>query len=208
MSIRERIQSQQMASLRMRALTRLTPEGVLPRSGTSASAALGVLHDLASSPATAVDALTLLHELQVHQVELELQDEELRASRAELEKSLSRQFQLYDYAPVGCYTVDRSSTVLELNLTGARLLGYERELVLGQPLASFLAPRSARELHALLAWAGGSGQHEVGCSLELLAPTGKPHMVQAAANGDPSGTGFLVAFIDLGERDDGAAASQ
>ena len=207
MSIEESIQQQHKASLRLRALTRLAPgAAALPHAGATASAALGVLHELASSPETAVDALTLLHELQVNQVELELQDEELRVSRAELEKSLSRQFQLYDYAPVGCYTVDRSSTVYELNLTGARLLGYERELIQGQPLASFLTPRSARELHALLAWAGGSGQHEVGCSLELLGTAGKPRMVQAAANADPSGTGFLVAFIDLGERDVGAAS--
>ncbi len=74
------------------------------------SPALRVLYDLASSPSTAPDALALLHELQVHQVEVDLQDEELRRSRAEMESSLNRQVQLYDYAPVGCFTLDFNSS--------------------------------------------------------------------------------------------------
>ena len=88
-----------------------------------ATAAYGVLHELASSPTTAADALALLHELQVHQVELDLQAEELRASRMELEAALRRQIQLYDAAPVGHATIDPSCTLLELNLTGAAMLG-------------------------------------------------------------------------------------
>ena len=104
---------------------------------TDASAALGVLYELASSPSTAPDALALLHELQVHQVEVDLQDEELRRSRVELETSLNRQVQLYDYAPIGFFTVDGNAVMRELNQTGASLLGFERDFLRGRSLDEF-----------------------------------------------------------------------
>lgn len=185
------------AKLRSQAVSRLTgrsePDGVWP----SASAALGVLHELASSPATAADALALLHELQVHQVELDLQAEELRRSRAELEEDLKRQTQLYDFAPASCFAVDSRTTVHALNLTGARLLGLERDSVPGRTLDSFLAPRGSDSLQTLLARVGGDHLGE-SCMLELKAGPGKARSVHASACADPAGSGFLVALVDMG----------
>jgi PAS domain S-box-containing protein len=120
-----------------------------------AAAALGVLYDLASSPSTASDALVLLHELQVHQVEVDIQDEELRRSRAELETSLNRQVQLYDYAPVGYFTIDSNAVLRELNQTGAALLGLERDFLRGRSLESFLTVESASTLRAMLGRVAG-----------------------------------------------------
>jgi PAS domain-containing protein len=117
---------------------------------TDASTALGVLYELASSPSTAPDALALLHELQVHQVEVDLQDEELRRSRVELETSLNRQVQLYDCAPVGYFTVDGNAVLRELNQTGATLLGFERDFLRGRSLDSFLTPEGVSTLRAML----------------------------------------------------------
>lgn len=127
------------ADLRLRALSRLN-DSVDGQKRASTSDALRVLFELASAPSTADDALALLHELQVHQVELELQDEELRSSRAELEAALSRQIELYDAAPVGCFSVDARLVLYELNLTGARVLGFEREALLGRALDGFFRP--------------------------------------------------------------------
>src|SRR5580692_6943567 len=124
--------------LRLRALNHLMVPGSSHDHRLDAAAALGVLHQLASSSSTAGAALTLLHELQVHQVELDLQDEELRRSRAELEGALARQVQLYDFAPVGYLTVDRATALRELNLTAADMLGSERDQLLGRTLDSFL----------------------------------------------------------------------
>ena len=124
------------ADLRLRALRHLTGPGGSDDTRLNGAAALGVLHDLAASPATAAAALTLLHELQVHQVELDLQTEELSRSRAELEMTLTRQVQLYDFAPAGCFTVDRNTALRELNLTAAGMLGCERNQLLGLPLDS------------------------------------------------------------------------
>jgi len=190
--------------LRLRAAARLNGQGSsVNGDGDSPSEALGVLFALASSPSTAPNALSLLHELQVHQVELELQAEELRESRAELEAALSRQTELYDFAPVGFFTVDANTAVHELNLTGARLLGCDRDAALGRRFEGFLDRRSADRLHTLLARVGEGHQGEV-CELDLLVPGDTPCAVQASAARDPAGQRFLVTVFHIGERKTGS----
>jgi len=84
------------------------------------------------------EARKLLHELQVHQVELELQNEELRTAQAELEGSRSRYADLYDFSPVGYITIDRKGLVLEANLTAAAMLGVERGSLIGTLFQRFI----------------------------------------------------------------------
>jgi PAS domain-containing protein len=193
------------ADLRLRALKRLTVPGGSHEARLTPTAAFAALHELASSPSTAPAALALLHELQVHQVEVDLQDEELRRSRAELEATLMRQVQLYDFAPVSYFTVDRSTTLRELNLTAAGMLGSERDQLVGRTLDSFLAPQSARALHAMLARLSDGALTEVG-ALQLLAGNGAPRGVHAVANRDPAGRHFLIAFVDVAEHEERATA--
>ncbi len=80
----------------------------------------------ATAPNSPAQSKRLLHELQVHQIELEMQNEELRESRAEMEATLERYTDLYDFAPVGYFTLAAGGVIRELNLPGARLLGLER----------------------------------------------------------------------------------
>jgi PAS domain S-box-containing protein len=84
------------------------------------------------------DANRLLHELQVHQIELEMQNEELRHVQQELEESRNRYSDLYDFAPVGYFTIDKNGIICEANLTGANLLGIERGFLIGKPLSPFI----------------------------------------------------------------------
>ena len=83
---------------------------------------------------------TTLHELQEYQIELEMQNAQLRQSEAALEQSRARYFDLYDLAPVGYCTVNSSGQTVLANLTLATLLGITREVLLRQPLTRFIAP--------------------------------------------------------------------
>ncbi|MBF0552735.1 MAG: PAS domain-containing protein, partial [Deltaproteobacteria bacterium] len=99
---------------------------------------------LSDIPAPDLEALSpeaaqqLFHELRVHQIELEMQNEELRRTHVELETSRERYFNLYDLAPVGYFTVSEKGLILEANLTGATLLGMPRNQLPKQPLSSFI----------------------------------------------------------------------
>jgi len=72
------------------------------------------------------DAIKLLHELQVHQIELEMQNEELIQANETAETALRKYTMLYDFAPMGYFTLDPEGNINELNFTGAELLGDKR----------------------------------------------------------------------------------
>lgn len=81
-----------------------------------------------------------LHELRVHQIELEMQNEELRRSQLELEASRARYFDMYDLAPVGYLTINDKGRILEANLTCATLFGVPRSELAGNHLSRFILP--------------------------------------------------------------------
>ena len=88
------------------------------------------------------DVKRLVHELQVHQVELEMQNAELQAARDRMEALVEKYTDLYDFAPVGYFTLDEQGQVLEVNLTGAALLGVERSRLVNRRLPPFVVPTS------------------------------------------------------------------
>jgi PAS domain S-box-containing protein len=187
---------QDVGRLRARAVARLAGPTdalqTLPARGDP-SAALAVIHELACSPSTAPDALALLHELQVHQVELDLQDEELRRSRQELEIALHRQVQLYEHAPVGYFSVDGDGILREVNRRGEAMLGFGRELLRGRLFDGFLTPEAGRRWRELLKRATQDGTAEC-AELELQGVLGEPRAVRAHVGVDPAGGGYLIAL--------------
>ncbi len=185
------------AILRARAVALLTGATAASRGSANSSAALGVLYNLASSPSTAPGALALLHELQVHQVEMDLQSEELRRSRAELETSLDRHIKLYDQAPVGYFALDLKAVVNDLNLYGAGLLGFDRELLRGRLLDEFLTPDSARSLHALILATATEAPRIA--DLTLRRQNGATRRVHASIAPDPAGNLVLLALMEAAD---------
>lgn len=185
-------------ALRQRAYQRIgdAPPGHIRR---GAIAALGVVHELASSPASAADALTLLHELQVHQVELTLQDEDLRASVAELEVALARHQRREELAPVALFCVDHQLTLVELNLAGMQLLACARDAALDHSFMDFFEAADRPCLRGLFTL------RDVDSPLaharaRLLPAAGSPREVQVSASPDPSVPhGYRVAVMPIGE---------
>jgi len=82
----------------------------------------------------------LIHELRVHQVELETQAKELRRAQLDLEESRDKYLDLYDFAPVGYLTLNDTALITDVNLTGAKLLGVERKKLLMARFRKFIAP--------------------------------------------------------------------
>ena len=83
----------------------------------------------------------LLHELRTHQIELEMQNEELRSAYAALEASRDRYLQLYDFAPVCYLTLTEDGLIAEANLTCSTLLGVEREKLINRRFAKYINTR-------------------------------------------------------------------
>jgi PAS domain S-box-containing protein len=98
------------------------------------------------SPRTKEGTQRLVHELEVHQIELETQNVELRQVQEEFELSRNKYAELYDFAPVGYFTFDASGVIQEVNLTGAQLLGIERLLLADKPFNRFIADAEGRDV--------------------------------------------------------------
>jgi PAS domain-containing protein len=87
---------------------------------------------------SAEDIRELVHELGVYRIELETQNEELLETRLELEEARDRYRELYEFAPVGYFTLDRQGLIHQVNLTGCTLLHAERTRLIGQFLSQWL----------------------------------------------------------------------
>ncbi len=96
----------------------------------------------AGNPKSTMDTQRLLHELQVHQVELEMQNSELQGAEDRMEALLEKYTDLYDFAPVGYLSLDELGLILEVNLTGAALLGVGRSSLINRRLPPFVTPAS------------------------------------------------------------------
>jgi len=96
----------------------------------------------APEPSTQADSPRLVQELEVHQIELEIQNEELTRVRAELEETLEKYKDLYDFAPVGYILLGEDGSIRQINLAGASLLGLERSKLIGKRLGAFVSDES------------------------------------------------------------------
>ena len=96
------------------------------------------------------EMLRVVHELQVHQIELEMQQEELARTRNDLEESLANYTELYDFAPVGYLTLGRESKIQRANLTASKLLGVDRSGLVGKRFKQFCVPEDYRVIDTLL----------------------------------------------------------
>jgi PAS domain-containing protein len=111
---------------------------------------LALLHKLASQPESASDALKLLHELQVHQVELDLLYSELEEREIVMQRELRRYQNAFEWVPAAYFLVSGAGIIEEASRTGGGLFDLDAAALAGQPLASFLPEAGRRALGDLL----------------------------------------------------------
>jgi PAS domain S-box-containing protein len=138
----------------------------------------------------------LLHELQVHQLELEMQNAELRQARDELDTALEKYTGLYDFAPVAYFTLDRTGTITAVNLAGASLVGGVRSRLIGQQFRKFVADADRIAFTGFLEKVLASLIKE-SCEFVLMNRIKQQVSVQIEAMATASGQEFRLALIDV-----------
>jgi len=149
------------------------------------------------------DVEKLIQELRVHQIELEMQNEELRNAQVELGKSRDRYFDLYDLAPVGFFTLDEKGLILEVNLACADMLGSDREVLIKQRFSRFVSPGFQDAFYSHWKEALKTGSKQV-CELELKRKSGQAFYAQLQSvkvqeNAGKAGR-FRTAVVDVTAR--------
>jgi len=159
--------------------------------------ALTLLHGLASAPATASDALKLLHELQVHQVELDLQHEQAEQDRRQLTEDLTSYTAVFDLAPFAYLTLEPEGLVIAVNRIAAHWLAPEPgdvEEWAGRRIEDLLAPDCRTAVRDMLA-ALRNGEGRQTCAVQSRAGDASSHAVATAT---PGGGPVLMAFVPAG----------
>ena len=126
------------------------------------------------------------HELQVHRIELEMQNEELRRAMEELKTSRARYFEIFALAPVGYCTLNEHGLILEANLFATRLLGADRSTAVKQPLTRFIFPDDQDIYYRQRKNLVESGEPQA-CDLRMVKPDGTAfwaHWTLAVARGE------------------------
>jgi PAS domain S-box-containing protein len=149
------------------------------------------------------DIKKLIQELNVYQIELELQNEELRRTQLELQEARDKYLNLYDFAPTGYFTLDHNSLIVDVNLAGSELLGSEKHRLIGTQFTSSISPGSQDAFylhHRELLKTGNKSS----CGLKMLKADGTLFPAQLTSmvmtEKDGNINQFRTAVIDITER--------
>jgi len=152
----------------------------------------------AVAPQTESDPARLLHELEVHQIELELQNAELRQARDELEVALENYTDLYDFAPAGYFTLAATGIIRQVNLTGAQLVGIERSRLVGSAFAQLILAAQRPAFNLFLKQVFG-GQDKLSLEVELPVKGLPLLVVRVRAKRSPTGLDCRLVVEDITE---------
>ncbi len=173
--------------------------------------ALTSLQAIRESSSSAEAQQGRLHDLQVYQIELEMQNRELQETQQKLEASRDRYADLYDLAPLGYMTLDKKGGILEINLTGAAMLGVERSRLLGSPFSTYVTGNEAKKFREHLRQCKDT-KEKITTELRLNAASGKLIEAQlsslAVQDSEWLTTVYRTAIMDITERKRAAEALQ
>jgi PAS domain S-box-containing protein len=148
---------------------------------------------------TADNTQRLVQELQIHQIELEMQNEELQKARVEAEAVLDQYTDLYDFAPAGYFTLNRDGAIRRVNLTGAGLLSVERAQLVNRRFGLFVSDDSRPAFNAFLKKVFESQAKET-CEATLLKEGNEPLCAHLEATASEDGRECRIAAVDITAR--------
>jgi len=156
-------------------------------------------------PTASPEAQRLVQELQVHQIELEMQYEELLLLQAEVEHSRTQFADLYEFAPIGYCTLAANGTLLQLNLRTSQLLGQERQQLLGRRLALFVAPAERHQFADFLGRLWAAPGRRQSCELAMRGPQDELFYAQLEGVASPESddsepTSCRLVLLDVTDR--------
>jgi len=148
---------------------------------------------------SAGEAQKLIHELEVHQIELKLQNEELIQAKEQCEISSAKYTELYDFAPTGYFTLSKEGGILELNLAGAKMLGKNRVDLRNKPFAVYVTYNSKLELAHFLEKTFVTKTKQ-NCEIALSTSNSKPAYIYLTGVVNDDGDQCFVTATDISER--------
>jgi two-component system, cell cycle sensor histidine kinase and response regulator CckA len=151
----------------------------------------GAMEPVSLSAQTPEAIQQMIHELRVHQIELEMQNEELRTAQAQIEAGRERYFNLYDLAPVGYLTLSEKGLILEANLIASTLLGTARNALVKQPISRFILKEDQDIYYLNLKKLFETGEPQE-CELRLLKPDGATFWAHLTATTAQTEDGTLL----------------
>jgi len=161
------------------------------------------LADSRAYPASTMDAAATLHELRVHQIELEMQNSQLRSAQLALDEQRAKYYDLFDLAPVGYLTIGSEGVVTDANLTAIHLLGVERQMLVGRPFSAFVFGADRDVYYKHLGHLKQSDDRQI-AELRLQPLDAEPFWVRVAGKPQRNTSGgpvyYGLAFDDISER--------
>jgi len=151
---------------------------------------------------TEYDNQKLIHELQVHQIELEMQNEELKIAHQQAYEAIEKYVELYDYAPTGYFSLSKEGVIIELNLSAANMLGRNRNNLKGTRFGLHISHDSLSTFNKLLDRSFRLNEKE-SCELILLHKTDtieKLMLVHVEAQLSKDSTKCMFTMTDISER--------
>jgi PAS domain S-box-containing protein len=153
----------------------------------------------AATPTATADIQRLIHELQVHQIELEMQNEELMRAWAQAEETYRQYIDLYEFAPVGYFTLARDGAIRNVNLAGVNLLGANRDELMKRRLGIFVCNEFRPAFNAFLEKLL-SGKGEETCEIAFERKGNRPLWARVEATCFEGGQECRAMLTDITER--------
>jgi PAS domain S-box-containing protein len=157
-----------------------------------------------ASPFSEAEIMSLIHELEVHQIELDIQNEELRHAHRRLEKTREEYFDLYELAPIAYVTLDKEGIVVRANVMAAKMLGRSEQHLVNRGFSQFIHPGDHSAYFTMIREIadGKTGQSQA----EIRLPKGKKSAFYARFVATPTLSaankfaGWRIAFMDISEQ--------